>query len=161
MSQAIKVETSKERLCRISLSLPEKLVNDFDRMVVDRDYDSRSQAFVDMIHKQLNARFEAAGEQVMAGTINVVYDHSVPNLQKHLAELQYTHIDEVISTLNVNLTHDKTMSVVLVQGPANTLRKIANKMISLRGVLTGEMMLSAAILPPVHPLPQEEAVNEA
>lgn len=149
------MESSKEKLCRISLSLPERLVQDFDNMVAEKNYDSRSQAFVDMIYKQLNDHFEEAGEQVMAGTINFVYDHSVPNLQKSLAELQYAHIDEVISTLNVNLAEAQTMSVVLVQGPANKLRQIANKMISQRGVLTGELMLSAAIIPPVHPLPQQ------
>jgi len=148
------IESSKEKLCRISLSLPEKLVQDFDIMITEKDYDNRSQAFVDIIYKQLNARFEEVGEQVMAGTINLVYDHNVPNLQKNIAELQQKYIDEVISTLNVNLTEGQTMSVVLVQGPASTLRKITNKMISLRGVLTGEMMLSAAIIPPVHPLPE-------
>ena len=148
------IESSKEKLCRISLSLPEKLVQDFDIMITEKDYDNRSQAFVDIIYKQLNARFEEVGEQVMAGTINLVYDHNVPNLQKNIAELQHKYIDEVISTLNVNLTEGQTMSVVLVQGPASTLRKITNKMISLRGVLTGEMMLSAAIIPPVHPLPE-------
>lgn len=148
------MEQTKDKLCRISLSLPERLVSDFDSMIVEKDYDSRSQAFVDMIHKQLNARFEEAGDQVMAGTINLVYDHSIPNLQKNLTELQYKHIDEVISTLNVNLTETQTMAVVLVQGPASTLRQIANKMIAQRGVITGEMMLSTAIIPPVHPLPQ-------
>lgn len=152
MKTETETEIIKEKLCRISLSLPEKLVKHFDTMVAEKDYDSRSQAFVDMIYKQINARFEEVGEQVMAGTINLVYDHNVPHLQKNIAELQHEYIDEVISTLNVTLTEGQTMSVVLVQGPASTLRKITNKMISLRGVLTGEMMLSAAIIPPVHPL---------
>lgn len=149
-----KAECTKEKLSRISVSLPEKLLHDLDAMVVEKNYDSRSHAFVDMIHKQLNEHFEDEGEQVMAGTINLVYDHSFPNLQKQLAELQYRYLDEVISSLNVNLTEAQTMSVVLVQGPASRLKQIANNMISQRGVITGEMMLSAAILPQVHPLPE-------
>lgn len=147
------MDANKEKLSRISVSLPESLLSDLDRMVDDKNYDSRSQALVDMIHKQLNEHFEDEGAHVMAGTINLVYDHSIPNLQKHLAELQYKYLDEVISCLNVNLTKAQTMSVVLVQGPTARLKTIANEMISQRGVHTGNMMLSAAIMPQVHPLP--------
>jgi CopG family nickel-responsive transcriptional regulator len=42
------------------------------------------------------------------------------------------------------------MEVVLLQGPANTLQDIANKMISQRGVITGHLQLMAAIIPPLH-----------
>jgi CopG family nickel-responsive transcriptional regulator len=143
---------NRDKLSRISVSLPQSLLEQFDRMVSDKSCDSRSQAFVDMIHKQLAEHFENENVGVMAGTINLVFDHSVPNLQKQLAELQYKYIDEVISTLNVNLTRSQTMSVILVQGPGEKLKLIANEMISRRGVITGKLMLSTAVLPPVHPL---------
>ncbi len=143
----------KEKLVRISISLSESLLTQFDDMLDERQFDSRSQAVSDMIHQQLTEHRKNVGEEVMAGTINLVYDHSVPNLQKQIAELQYKYIDEVISSLNVNLTHTNTLSVILVQGPGAKLKRIADEMISRRGIITGKMLLSTAIIPPVHPLP--------
>lgn len=148
------MEQLKEKLSRISVSLPSELLEQLDTMVAERSCDSRSQVIVDMIHKELNEHFEEEGSRVMAGTINLVYDHSVPYLQKQLTELQYRYLDEIISSLNVNLTQAQTMSVVLVQGTAEKLKMIANEMLSRRGVITGRLMLSAAIIPQVHPLPQ-------
>lgn len=150
------MDAMKEKISRISISLPKYLLDQFDQMVNDKSFDSRSQAIVDMLHQQLAEHQHDEGHGIMVGTINLVFDHSVPNLQKQLAELQHKYLDEVVSCLNVNLTHSQTMSVVLVQGPVEKLKLIANEMISKRGIITGKLMLSAAIMPPVHPLPTEK-----
>lgn len=147
------MDARKEKISRISISLPESLLAQFDEMIADKNGNNRSQAIVDMIHQQLSQHRQDNDQGIMAGTINLVYDHSVPNLQKHLAELQYKYLDEVISSLNVNLTHKQTMSVILVQGPGSKLQQIANDMISKRGVITGKLLLNTAIIPPLHPLP--------
>jgi len=138
---------------RISVSLPEALLKELDWMVEVRGFESRSQAISEMIHQQISDYKVDLGDQIMAGTINLVYDHSIPGLKKRLSDLQHEYIDEVISSLNVNLLHAQTMEVVLVQGPANKLKSIADKMIACRGVITGKLLMSTSILPQVHPLP--------
>lgn len=150
------MENEKDKLVRVSISLPESLLMQYDTMVEERRFDSRSQAITDMIHQQITEHRSDVGDEVMAGTINIVYDHSIPNLQKALSEIQYRYLDEVISCLNVNLTHAKTLAVWLVQGPGKKLNKIADSVISQRGVITGKLLLSTAILPQVHPLPPIE-----
>ncbi|BDZ74174.1 MULTISPECIES: nickel-responsive transcriptional regulator NikR [Methylophaga] len=147
---------SKEKVSRISISLPESLLEGLDEMVSKRGFESRSQAICDMINLQINEHRAQQGDTVMTGTVNLVYNHSVPGLQKRLHDLQYEYIDEVISNLNVNLTHTNTLSVILVQGPANRLNMIADKMITLRGVVYGRLLLNADIIPPIHPLPPKQ-----
>ncbi len=149
-----------DKISRISISLPEKLLEEFDAMVEERGFDSRSQAICDMITQQLNEHRQDLGQDIMTGTVNLVFNHSVPGMQTKLLELQYEYVTEVISTLNVNLSHTYTMSVVLIQGPAKKLKIIADKMIALRGVITGKLLLSAFILPPLHPLPSAQAKAE-
>lgn len=143
----------KDRLSRISISLPQSLLNELDWMVNGRGFESRSQAISELIHQGLADYKLDRGEDIMAGTINLVYDHSIPGVQKRLADLQHEYIDEVISSLNVNLMQQQTLGVILVQGPAQHLKDIADKMISSRGVITGKLLMSTAIIPPVHPLP--------
>ena len=136
---------------RISISLPEDLLSDLDRMVETRGFESRSQAVNDMLHQFLLEHKCDRGDDVMVGIVALFYRNSVPGLQKQLADLQYQYIDEVISSLHVHLMHNQTMEVILVQGPAQKLQAIADKMITQRGVTSGRMQVVAALIPQVHP----------
>lgn len=69
-------------------------------------------------------------------------------------DLRHCYLDEVISSLHVQLMRAHTMEVVLVQGPAARLQQISDELVTYRGVTSGKLPLSAAILPPVHPLPE-------
>lgn len=137
---------------RVSISLPPPLLTELDRMVESRGYDSRSQAIGEMVNYQLSEHKRTLGNEVMVGTITLLYDHTTRDLQKNLADLQYRNINEVISSLHVHLTEDQLMEVILVQGPAAKLQEVANEMITLRGIITGRLQLLAAVIPPVHPL---------
>ena len=143
----------RNNVSRISVSLPESLLRQFDDMVNKRGFESRSQAIAEMINDRLAEHKEQLGEEVMAGAITLVYDHSTPGLQKQLADLQHVFLDEVISSLHVHLMHTTTLEVIIVQGPVNRLQHIADRLLTCRGVITGKLQLTTAILPPVHPIP--------
>jgi CopG family nickel-responsive transcriptional regulator len=149
-----KAPVTASPVTRISISMPEDLLTDLDAMGADRGYDSRSQAIGTMINEQLLEHKRQLGNEVMVGTITLLYDRTVRGLQKQLSDLQCAHIDEVISSLHVHLANKQMMEVVLVQGPATQLQAIANEMSCLRGVLTGRLQLMAATIPPLHPLPR-------
>ncbi len=135
---------------RISISLPPDLLDELDRMVASRGYGSRSQGIVEMVNYQLAEHKRALGDEVMAGTLTLLYNRAARGLQGRLADLQYQHIAEVISSLHVHLSEDQMLEVLLVQGPASQLQAIANEMIALRGVITGHLQLLAAVIPPLH-----------
>src|SRR5229473_3309133 len=73
---------------RISISLPEDLLCDLDRMVEARGFESRSQAVNDMLHQFLMEHKHERGNDVMVGIVALFYNNSVPGLQKQLADLQ-------------------------------------------------------------------------
>lgn len=137
---------------RVSISLPPPLLTELDRMVQSRGYGSRSQAIGEMVNYQLSEHKRTLGNEVMVGTITLLYNRLTRDLQKNLANLQYQNINEVISSLHVHLTEGQLMEVILVQGPAAKLQEIANEIITLRGIITGRLQLLAAVIPPVHPL---------
>jgi CopG family nickel-responsive transcriptional regulator len=146
---------------RISMSLPEDLLADLDRMVDQRGFGSRSQAISEVLYQFLIEHKRDLGDDVMAGVITLYYDNSAPMLQKQLADLQFRYIDEVISSLHVHLMHNQTMEVILVQGPARKLQMIADEMTSRRGVISGKMNLIAALIPQLHPFTKESVVEAA
>ena len=142
--------TTKSGVSRISVSLPEGLLGDLDSMVARRGFVSRSQAITEMINQQLAEYRSEVGHDIMAGTINLVYDYSLPGLHKQLSDIQHEYVAEVISTLNVTLENNQSLQLFLVQGPADKLKTISDRMIACRGVITGKLLMSTAILPPVH-----------
>jgi CopG family nickel-responsive transcriptional regulator len=142
--------TKSRPVSRISLSLPEDLLSDLDRMVEACGFESRSQAVNDMLHQFLLEHKCDQGD-IMVGIVALFYKNSAPGLQKQLTDLQFQYIDEVISSLRVPLMHDQSMEVILVQGPARKLQMIADEMTSRRGVTSGKMHLIAALIPQVHP----------
>lgn len=139
-------------ISRISISLPQDLQDDVDDMVVRRGFGSRSQAISDMLRQQVAEYHAQTSDQVMAGTITILYDNATRGLQQGLAELQYRHLDEVISSLHVHLMDQRTLEVILVQGPAQKVLAISDQIVSMRGVVTGRLQLMAAVMPPLHPM---------
>jgi len=151
---------NKQCVSRISVSLPESILQDMDKMVEERGFESRSQALVNIIHQQITEHRRDYGNEIMAGTINLVYDHTTPGLQKQLTDLQHVHVDEVISSLHVHLMQGKTLEVILVQGPSKKLKSIADKLQSCRGVISGSLQMSTELLPQVHPFRQRISNSE-
>jgi CopG family nickel-responsive transcriptional regulator len=134
---------------RISVSLPAALLEDLDQLVAQRGHSSRSQAVAEVVNAHIVESRRQLGNDVMVGTITLHYDRSVRGLQGKLADLQYAHIDEVISSLHVHLSENQVMEVILVQGRARRLQDIANRMLTRRGVLGGRLQLHAAVIPPI------------
>lgn len=144
------IKPSKHLVNRISISLPDELQVALDDMVNERGYESRSQAIKDMLRQNLIEHKRQTSDEVLVGTITILYDNGTRGLQEKIADLQYQYLDEVISSLHVNLVGKQTMEVMLVQGPAAKVQTIADEVITLRGVVTGKLQLLAALMPPIY-----------
>lgn len=139
-----------DRTQRVSLSLPGDLVRDIDRIADRRGFASRSAAIADMLRRSTNDYDALDGSAIMAGSISLVYHAQRSQCQMQLAKLQRKHLDEVISSLHVQLEDDHVLEVIIVQGPSENLRRIADEFISCRGVKSGELTLTSVILPPLY-----------
>lgn len=140
---------SSALVSRISVSLSSNLLDELDQMVVSRGFGSRSHAVSEMVSSGLAEHQRQLGEEVMVGNITLHYNRTVPGLQRQLADLQFQYIDEVISSLHVQLSHQQVMEVILVQGQAKRVQRIADEMSTCRGVIAGRLQLLAAIMPPI------------
>lgn len=145
-----KEEKVSTLVSRISVSLPPDLLTELDRMVESRGYGSRSQSIGEMVNYQLAEHKRTLGNEVMAGTLTLLYNRATRGLQGRLADIQYQYLAEVVSSLHVHLTEDQMLEVLLVQGPAAKLQAIRDEMLAQRGVVTGHLQLLAAVIPPLH-----------
>lgn len=143
---------SSRTLTRISMSLPQELLEDVDSFVTRKGLPSRSHAIALILSEYLVSHAADSNDDIMFGTITLHYYNNMFDLQRQLAELQYQHIDEVISSVHVQLVRNQTMEVVFVQGPSRKLHAIADLFSKLRGVIYCRLQMIGATIPPLHPL---------
>lgn len=138
----------KQKLARISITLPENTLQAMDQKIVDQHYESRSQAIVDMINHHLINELVSRNE-VMVGTLTLLYDVSLKPLRTQLIDLQQQFLTQVISSLHIQLDDDKVMQVMLMQGVSSDLKAISEQFKALKGVIKGHLELMDAVMPPI------------
>jgi CopG family nickel-responsive transcriptional regulator len=131
-----------ENVTRFSISLAPSLLQQLDQMSADKGYDNRSLAVADMIRNQLVEHRQKTGKEDIAGTITLVYDHHKPHLQGTLTDIQHDHHDVILSTVHVHLDHHNCLEVLLVRGKADIIRKIADALITAKGVKHGKLTVT-------------------
>ena len=139
---------AKQKLARISITVPETTLNALDQKIVDQHYESRSQAILDMINRHLIDDL-AKNDEVMVGTLTLLYDVSLKPLRTQLVDLQQQHLAQVISSLHIQLDDDKVLQVILMQGVSSDLKAITQQFIALKGVIKGHLELMDAVMPPI------------
>ena len=142
---------SKQKSCvvRFSVSIPSDAASDLDRMSRERGFSNRSQCLTSLIREQLIDHTSEGGNHVMMGLITLIYDHRKTRLQRKLTDLQHQYLREIVTIQLIHLERQHTMQVLLVQGPVQNLRRIANAAISLKGVRHGSLQLNSELLPPL------------
>ena len=139
---------SKPKLSRISITVPENTVEALDQKIVEEHYESRSQAIVDMINHHLIDQ-HSSDNSVMVGTLTLLYQRRTANIRIQIGDLQHQYLEQVISSLSVQLDAEKILEVMLPQGKSNDLKQISQQFIALKGVIKGHLELMDAVMPPL------------
>lgn len=116
------------------------LLEEFDRLIQRRGYETRSEALRDMVRSVLaDEALEEETAQAIA-TVSLVYDHDVPNLTSKLTEHQHRALDLIASTLHVHLDAHRCLEVLVLRGPMGQVRELADNLISIKGVKYGRFV---------------------
>lgn len=131
-----------EKVTRIGVSLEPDLLKKFDGLIKKKGYGTRSKAVRDLIRKELVKEIAVAENKQVYGTITMVYDHHVGGLTDKLLTYQHDYRDNIMTTSHVHLDHDNCLEVVVVKGKAKSVKEMADKIASIRGVRHGELSIT-------------------
>lgn len=132
-----------KQLSRTGVSIEQDLLEQFDRLIADRGYKNRSEALRDLMRESLVSR-AADNNEVVVGTLTMVYDHHLPNLSQKLTETQHHAHGKVLAATHVHLDDVYCLEVVIMKGRSREIRNLADGMLSLRGVKNGKLVLTSA-----------------
>jgi len=82
-------------------------------------------------------------DALVVGTVTLIYDHHTRLLPEKLTDLQHESHALVISTLHAHLDHENCLEVVVLRGKSREVQKLADRLISTKGVQHGRLVMSS------------------
>jgi len=128
---------------RFSVSLEEELLKELDMYADDNDFANRSQAVRHLIEKNIVEK-KWHCNNIVAGAIVMTYDHHKKDIIARSNNIQHDYFDVILSSQHFHLTHEICLEIVAVKGHANTLTDLADKLISIKGIKHGKLIMSKA-----------------
>lgn len=128
---------------RFGVSLEENLLERLDRLVEQHEFPNRSQAIRYLINTHLAERQWNENQEV-AGAIVIVYDHHKRELSNKSVSVQHHYHDLILSVQHVHLDHNNCLETIAVKGKAKRLKELADKLIALKGITHGQLVMSVA-----------------
>ncbi len=131
---------------RLTISVDDELADTFDRLVAERGYENRSEAFRDLLRGELDKkRLELGEAKYCVGILSYVYNHHERELSRRLVSMQHAHHDVTVASMHAHLDHDHCIEGVILRGLTDSVVAFAQSTIAERGVRHGEF----------HPIPVE------
>jgi len=128
---------------RFGVSLDEELLKALDKYVEDNAFSNRSQAIRHLIEKNM-VEEKWKCDNIVAGAVILVYEQDKKEILKRSSEIQYQHKDVVLSCQGFYLNSMNYMEIIAVKGPSRVLTDISDKLIGIKGIQHGKLVMSKA-----------------
>ena len=136
---------------RFTISLEDKLAQDFDAWIVERGYSNRSEAVRDLLRAELSRNLLVTDQSLhCVACLSYVFNHHERELTERLAGIQHAHHDLTLSTMHAHLDHDHCLETVILRGPTADVQKLADAITAERGVHHGKLNLISVELHAPH-----------
>ena len=130
-------------LVRFGISIDQDLSETFDLYLTERGYATRSEAIRDLIRDALiQQKIEIAPKINTLGTLTLIYDHHARNLAQEMGAIQHEFHALILSVMHLHVSHDDCMEVIALHGEASEIIKLANALLSLKGIKNGKLFLT-------------------
>lgn len=131
-----------EKVIRFGVSIEPELINKFDKSIKKEGYTSRSEAIRDIIRKKLiKEKIQDPNSEVI-GTLTIVYDHHVHNLNEKLLDIQHEHHKEILTTTHIHIDHNNCLEILVLKGKTKNIQGLSDNIISIKGIKHGELVIT-------------------
>ncbi len=128
---------------RFGVSLDEELLKALDNYVSENGFANRSQAIRHLIEKNM-VEEKWKCDNIVAGAVVLVFNQSKTDILKKSSEIQAEYKAQVLSSQGFYLNDINYMEIIAVKGPSRLLTEISDKLISIRGIQHGKLVMSKA-----------------
>jgi CopG family nickel-responsive transcriptional regulator len=130
-------------LARFGVSLDEDLLKALDEFVIENCMPNRSQAIRHLVEKNLVEK-KWHCNQIVAGAVVMLYDHHKGDVTTKSNDLQHEYFDVILSSQHFHLSHENCLEIIAVKGTSNRLTELSDKLIGIKGIIHGKLVMSRA-----------------
>ncbi|MBE8539006.1 nickel-responsive transcriptional regulator NikR [Geoglobus acetivorans] len=131
----------EENITRIGVSLPRNLLEEFDSIILNRGYSSRSEAIRDAIRNYiLEYKWMEREEGEAVGVVNILYNHSVKGINDAIVALQHDFHEIITSSIHIHLSHEMCLEMVMVRGDMSDIRRLVDRVSATKGVINVKLI---------------------
>lgn len=136
---------------RFTISLDDRLAEQFDAWMASRSYANRSEAVRDLLRAELGkSQLESAAGKHCIACLSYVFNHHERDLAERLTSLHHAHHDLTISTMHAHLDHDHCLETVILRGRTQAVSHFADEVCAERGVHHGKLNIISVELHEPH-----------
>ena len=128
-------------LARFGVSLDEDILKSLDEFVIENKLPNRSQAIRHLVEKNLVVK-KWQCNQIVAGAIVLLYNHHKGDVTIKSNDIQHEYFDVILSSQHFHLSHENCLEIVAVMGTANRLTDLSDKLIGIKGIIHGKLVMS-------------------
>lgn len=130
-------------LVRFGVSIDQDLLENYDRLIAERGYATRSEALRDLIREALiEQKIEMQTGIEALGSLTLVYDHHARNLAQEMGAIQHRFHDNILSVMHLHVSHDDCLEIVALRGIVAEIIELSNALLSLKGIKNGKLFLT-------------------
>ena len=131
-----------QKVTRFGVSIDTLLLTRFDKLIEKMGYQSRSEAFRDLIRERLVSE-EWKGEKAeTVGILALVYSHDSRELTEILTRIQHKYLNIIVSSTHIHLDHHNCLEVIILKGQSKLIRKISDNLLATRNVKHGKLIMT-------------------
>ena len=125
-------------LKRFGVSLDESLLESLDLFVVNNGFTNRF-----LVEKNI-AETKWLCNHVVAGTIIIMYDQSKKDISVRIEEIQQAYQQVILSSSQYYLNSNFCLHIATVTGEAYKLTELSDRLIAIKGIKHGKLVMSRA-----------------
>jgi CopG family transcriptional regulator, nickel-responsive regulator len=130
------IKRGKQQVQRISISLPPKLLDKFDKSMEKAGFKDRSKSIQTALHSFINEndwKYDNT-DKTGAGAIIVLYDSHVYNQDTLSTRIQHQYSDVISAVTHLHLEGDNCLESIMVKGNTRRIKDLAKGLSKNRGI---------------------------
>ncbi len=130
------------KIVRIGTTFPPDLLREFDEIIDDIGYDSRSKAIQDSVRAFVNEYkwlHEQKGTKI--GVLVMVYDHEAKGLEDTLIDTQHKYSQVICSSMHIHLSERDCLEIIALKGDANEIKQLTQEIATRKGVKQAKLAI--------------------
>ncbi|MCD7971367.1 MAG: nickel-responsive transcriptional regulator NikR [Candidatus Azobacteroides sp.] len=128
---------------RFGVSLENELLEALDNYVMTNNFPNRSQAIRQLIERNIVEK-KWQCNNIVAGAITLIYNNEKRELLNKIVKIEQEYTEEILSIQHFFLSPLITFEIIAVKGKSYKLTELSDKLITLKGIRHGKLIMSRA-----------------